>query len=510
MINKTVAFLLILSLMFSLTGCSAFNMTTPGDPVLLNREDWAPDVKTALNEFFSTYGKHGPSYDNHSYAVFDFDNTCSVFDTQEIVDYHQLCTMAFALDPTELRTVLATGLSDLAIDRSSEDFGNGSYQDRIDDIADAYEYLYQTYGPFTGSMLNAELQQKVQDDNMWFDFAAKYLNLQKTVSAMEPKETYYTWTLYTYAGMTENEVYDLARDCFTRYRDVESQTITFSSSGKIPSRTGSAFASCTIGVSVTPNIVELIQTFADNGINTWICSASLTDTIRAAIDVYEIHVPLTGLLAMTLKKTEAGTYLSEYDYENGCAWLAATDGTWIRDINPTCALPQGPGKVTAINNVLVRAYGQGPIAGFMDTTGDFNFCTEYDTLKLVVCFNRADRKVTDGGGLIAEVAMYEKDTLGYTLDSAVKAGDTLYLLQGRDENGLRSLRASNKTIRLETDKEKLFANEENEEMLQYMIDHRMTVKEVLEKFSIKTTCGGDNEFAFDYGFLDTYDGYHSK
>ena len=144
----------------------------------------------------------------------------------------------------------------------------------------------------------------------------------------------------------------------------------------------------------------------------------------------------------------------------------------------------------------------------MNPPGDFNFCTEFDSLNLVICFNRANRSVTEGGGLIAEIAMYEKDTLGYDLEKASEAGDTLYLLQGRDENGLRSLRNSNATIRYEDDQEELFRSEENEEQLQAMIDAKMSVADAIDKFAVKKPAG-ENGLDFDTGFLDEYSGYHS-
>ena len=147
--------------------------------------------------------------------------------------------------------------------------------------------------------------------------------------------------------------------------------------------------------------------------------------------------------------------------------------------------------------------------GSVDTsTGDFNFCTEFRTLKLVVCFNRANRKVTDGGGLIAEVAMYEKDTLGYDLAKANDAGDTLYLLQGRDENGKRTLRNSNRTIRLGEEKETLFNSSENEKQLKTMIDKDMKIEDILNTFAIRQRAG-KNGFDFDTGFADEYAGYHT-
>lgn len=193
----------------------------------------------------------------------------------------------------------------------------------------------------------------------------------------------------------------------------------------------------------------------------------------------------------------------------GCGFYANKDGSWTRMERPTKTQTQGVGKVTAIANAISPEYNnRGPIAGFMDSTGDFNFCTEFETLKLVVCFNRANRKVSDGGGLIAELAMYQRDTLGYDLKKANDSDDTLYVLQGRDENGKRMLRSSNSTILLGSEKETLFRNADNYAQLQKMIDDHMTTGDILNTWSLKSTAN-ENEFGFDIGFLEEYAGYHS-
>ena len=215
------------------------------------------------------------------------------------------------------------------------------------------------------------------------------------------------------------------------------------------------------------------------------------------------------MLAMTNRTDDTGRYITQYDAETGCGYYADKNGAWTQMTRPTKAQTQGVGKVTAVVNAIAPEYGnRGPIAGFMDSTGDFNFCTEFKTLKLVVCFNRANRKVTDGGGLIAEVAMYEKDTLGYDLAKANAAGDTLYVLQGRDENGKRAFRNSNGTLLLGKTEETLFKGSENEIQLQRMIDESMTVKDILNTFAVKQKAG-ENGFDFNTGFLTEYAGYHS-
>lgn len=85
-------------------------------------------------------------------------------------------------------------------------------------------------------------------------------------------------------------------------------------------------------------------------------------------------------------------------------------------------MPGLEGKVTAIENALVPRCGCGPLAGFMDSSGDFNFCTEFDSMTFVICYNRANRKITEGAGLIAVLAIYQRDTPGYDLKKANAAG----------------------------------------------------------------------------------------
>lgn len=176
--------------------------------------------------------------------------------------------------------------------------------------------------------------------------------------------------------------------------------------------------------------------------------------------------------------------------------------------DPIKALPSREGKVEAINNVLVKMYGCGPLAGFMDAAGDFNFCTEFSSLKMVICYNRANRKITEGAGLVAIAAMYQKEN-NMNLKKANDNNDTLYLLQGRDENGARSLRKSNLTLRFGSTVEKLFANEDNDTLFEYVKNRSLTLKEFFDTFVIYTNAA-NSVINVAYGYLTSYDGYRSK
>ncbi len=468
-------------------------------------EGWNPYVKEAIDDFIDTYGGT-----KNAYVVFDFDNTTSIFDVEEQLAVYQLQVMAFEFTPEEISDILATDIglkleNGLDTDLTSYGYGNGSYNDWIADIKAAYTYLYEEYGPFSAAGLSEAEQAEIQDDPMWLEFATKMRAMYDLVYDAESPAVAYPWVLYWFTGMTEQEVYDLAYASHTHYGAVETSLETWSTPGE-GTKVGPVSYTWTSGTGVSKEVQWLYKALDEAGIDVWVCSASAIDPIRAAVDAFGLHDYVTGVIAMTRTQNN-GVYDNSYDYKTGCGWMVI-DGEWVEDTLPLGAQTQGKGKVTAINNAILPKYGVGPLAGFMDSTGDFNFCTEYDNLKLVINFNRASRKVTDGGGLIAELAIYQRDFLGYdSLAEANEAGDTYYVLQGRDERGLRGLFASDYTWRFDKNRLDLFREDKNFKQLAYMIENNMTTEDILNTFAEKVS---DSDLGFGYGFLsDGYDGYHN-
>lgn len=456
----------------------------------VSHPDWSPDAKKALNSFI----RSERNQKERPYVVFDFDNTCSIFDISEQLMIYQLETMCFNLSPEAFSQMAMTGM--------------GAYPESLQkvlrDIAGGYQDLYNRYGPFTPNGVDNNTAVKMREDPAWKNFAIGMGRMYDLLQDYMTADEAYLWTMGWFAGMTGEEIYQMAKRSHELYSSVETLKRSW---------TGEAGTHSWIdGVSVTDNIRELWKALYENGIDIWICSASEVAPVRAAVDVFGLHDYCKGVIAMTMARDSAGRYIPEYDFTNGHGFLAGPDGSWIEDDIPTRTQPWGKGKVEAIRNCLVPRYGgKGPLAGFMDSSGDFNFCTEFSSMRLVICFNRANRKVTEGGGLIAEVAMYEKEALGYDLKKATKAGDILYILQGRDENGMRSLRPSEKTIRLGEKTSKVFDGEDNARSLEYFKEKHLTVKEILETYCIATDVSDpSNPLGFSYGFLDRYDGYKSK
>ena len=104
------------------------------EPLHVVRDDWDPFVAQAVNDFVDTYGNT-----ENAYVVFDFDNTCSIFDVEEQLAVYQLQVMAFAFTPDEIEEILFTELGDHDEDRTDLGYGNGSYADSVADISAAYE-----------------------------------------------------------------------------------------------------------------------------------------------------------------------------------------------------------------------------------------------------------------------------------------------------------------------------------------------------------------------------------
>lgn len=476
--------------------------------VRLERSDWNDDVKNAVNDMLDLYGAEGKTPAEKPYAVFDFDNTCSIFDMEEQTVVYQLQTMAFEIAPEQMKEIMLTGIPDVEADRSSYGYFKGSFNDLADDIAADYKTLWDQYGPFTANGVSSETAAAMAKDPCWQDFAPRVFMMYEATGGICSHDVSYPWMTYLFTGMTEEEVYALTTRALEEYSKKETSEVTWESPEGFASKTGPVSYTWTSGVSVSKNINELWEALDKNGIDVWVCSASVTGVIKAAIDFFGLHEYCTGMLGMTDKKDDDDRFINEYDYETGCGYYATETG-WEHMSAPIKVQTQGEGKVLAIENAIAPEYdGRGPIAGFMDSSGDFNFCTEFDTLKLVICFNRATRGVTEGGGLVAETAIYQKETLGYDFAKADEAGDTLYLLQGRDENGKRALRNSSSTLRYGQKEETLFKGEENYTQLDMFEDESLSTEDVFDTWAL-TQDAESSDLGFETGFLEVYDGYHS-
>ena len=379
---------------------------------------WDPAVKTGLNDLVRLYGSSAPSYrqDARPYAIFDFDNTTSIMDVEEQLEIWQLDHLAFAIAPSQMSTILKTGIPADKLDATyGADDGSGrqvSIRDAIFDASRAYASLYKA-GLITPNGRTLTAAEQARPD--YQEFKAKVRWLYDAIGETMDASVSYPWVTYWFTGMTPQQVYNLALTCDAYYGNPEKgQTWDkghYMSPADSLSLAGPVRVSFKRGITVTPEMKEVYRTLSQNGIDCWIDSASPVDVVRAAVDYFQIP-GVKGIVAMTNKTDAQGRYINAYDY----------------DLH---AQTQGEGKAQTIDKVIAPQYGgRGPIFVAMDSQGDFNFCTEYKDTKEVLIINR---KRSDDAGLCAAIAVWQKGK-GLTLAEVNRQGDALFLLQGRDEN----------------------------------------------------------------------------
>lgn len=379
---------------------------------------WQSDVKKGINDFITAYGKDSPSYNknNPPYAVFDFDNTTSILDVEEQLEIWQLDHLAFAIPPEQIKAILLTGIPQDKLDATyGADNGEGravTIRSAINDAAKAYAILYNKG---LVNPMGSSLSPDVQSSPDYLEFKSKMRWLYDAIGETMDASVSYPWVTYWYTGMTPQQVFNLAYQCDSYYGNpLKGQTWTtgtYKSPEGYLSEAGSVSVSYKAGITVTPEMRELYSALSRNGIDIYICSASPVDVVRAAAAYFKLP-GVKAVLGMTNKLDANGRYLNQYDY----------------DLH---AQTQGVGKSETINKLLVSKYnGHGPSFTAMDSQGDFNFCTEFKDTKEVLVINRTRK---DDAALCAAIAVYQKKK-GIDLKEANKNGDSLFLLQGRNEN----------------------------------------------------------------------------
>lgn len=441
---------------------SAMSVSQMAGTHYLQSQNWESSVKTTINEFLDLYGNRSANYtaNNRPYAVFDFDNTTSIMDMEEQLGIWQLEHLAFAITPDQLGKILETGIP---ADKLNLTYGANDGEGRAVRLSDAIYDSTQAYASLYKKGLvspnGRNLSVTTKNDPDYQEFTTKMRWLYDAIGETMDNAVSYPWITYWFTGMTPNQVYRLAYDCDSYYGNpAKGQTWTkehFQSPADRSGRAGNVNVSFNQGITVTPEIKELYGALDKNGIDIWIDSASFIDVIRAAKDYFALP-GVKGIVAMTNKLNKNGTYTNSYDYD----FHAQT---------------QGVGKAQTIDTVIRPKYqGQGPIFCAMDSQGDFNFCTEYKDTKAVLIMNR---KRKDDAALCAAIAVWQKSQ-AITLQQANNAGDTKFLLQGRNEN-TGTLWADNTTLLLGKKENSYLSDKATNAIKQ--LDQGLSIKDVLQK-----------------------------
>ena len=275
-----------------------------------NLAGYNKETKQAIKDLVKQYKNK-----DDAYIVSDFDNTTSIFDIAYQCSIYQLETMSFALSKDEIETVLKTSLE-----------VDGTIDKYINDVSVSYSHLVDTYGGFTPNGVEEKQLDALHNDIWYQEFSTKMMGLYNYVDSTVLDIVGYEWIMYWYTNMSEQEVYNMFKKSCEKYQYVDTQEVTWTSPN-IDSEVGVISETFVVGVSVTDSVKNMLKYYVENGIDTWICSASHIDGVRAAVDTYGLSSYITGVIGMTQKQTN-GKFIHGYDYETGYPYINKGNGKW--------------------------------------------------------------------------------------------------------------------------------------------------------------------------------------
>lgn len=369
---------------------------------VLTTGKWAPNTYKSMQKLIDDNGIKSPNYNpaKRPYAVFDWDNTCVMNDTEEALYMYQIENLAFKLTPEEMNALVRKNTPEGAF---VKDYNNAAGQpvtldDVATDIYNDYKFLYENYVGFKG-LTSLEDIKKTDE---YLDFRAKMWYVYDAIGETHGTKVSYTWVLFFFKNMSTAEVAALAEKSNDYALGQAIGKAKWVSPASLPGKAGVVGVSRWTGLRLTEEIGDLMKTLRDNGIDVYVCTASLEDVVAvfATYPKYGYNVAPENMIGMRLEKVN-DIYQDTYKKD----WPQVAE----------------PGKTVAIKRVVADKRGYGPILVAGDSNGDWNMMTEFPDVKRILIVNRLK-----GGKKIGALSVDAAATLGKP--------DAKVLLQGRNEN----------------------------------------------------------------------------
>ncbi|TNC12850.1 haloacid dehalogenase-like hydrolase [Methylobacterium terricola] len=371
------------------------------EAVGLDRAKWAPRNHAVMTRLIAEHGNTSPTYDpkKRPYAVFDWDNTSIMNDCEEALLMHQINTLSFKLTPAEFGAIIRQNVPP---GKFSDEFKNasGSTVDLDSICADLdadYAWLHGAYKGLSGTQSLAD----VVKTSYFEDFRTKLYYLYEAVNDTHGVDVGYPWVVYLLANMTVPELSRLTEASNDLALGAGLVKTKYTSPADRAGKAGIVSVSHFHGIRLCTEIGGLMDTLSRHGIDTYVCTASLEHVVAvfATLPKYGYNVPREHVIGLRLEQD--GETLKNA-YRKG--WPL----TW------------GPGKTTAIKQVLVAQKGYGPLLVAGDSDGDYDMLRDFPDTRLGLVVNRMKK------GKIGELSKIAADT--------VKEKSPRYVLQGRQES----------------------------------------------------------------------------
>lgn len=400
----------------------------------LDSNQWAPYTRSAINLLLSEEGNTSVTYNSSEkpYAVFDFDNTTIINDIEEATFVYQIENLLYKITPEKLEEVLQTGIPDVNA-YFAEGYENASGHRLTtaiivaDIVADYRELAAMPGVSLPQATSSPQDLSAVRRTDAYLDFRAKLRFLYDAINATFDDSIGYPWVLYHFTGFTRTEVETMALASLEYWIDYgDFSKVTWVSPAGRPGTAGIVSVSYKTGLAIPQEMKDLYQKLQANGIEVYICSASLKEVVQAVASnpSLGLNIPRKNVYAMMLQSQQNGErdeFINAYDNNYFMTYAA--------------------GKVQTINKFIAPQHsGRGPILVAGDSAGDYEMISGYADTRLGLIVNRV-----------------RKDAMvGPSREAAATIGlpTARYVLQGRNEN-IGSFRPSEKSILLGKSTEEL-------------------------------------------------------
>lgn len=366
-------------------------------PLAVDRNDlpignWNRDAYSKITGLLASEGIHKSGYDPDSkpYAVFDFDNTSIINDVEFSLLAYQIHNLRFRIHPDRFFEAVTTDVPDL----EAEIRVGNTVRMLAQDVSDDYQYLYDNFiaKDFDASTVSGALS-RIKESDCYLDFRAKLFALIFGVAEHFDYGVGCIHILRLLEGMTYEEITALTKESFKYFRGMKGVSMIRWESPEM-GVCGKIVSEHPEGICVTEEMLNLFKHLRLNGIDVYICSASLETVVESvACD------PEFGF-----------GFDKEHVY--GLRFKGGDSGVVQVELDPDYIQTFKQGKADAINAYIAPKHGgKAPVLVAGDSNGDYEMLTAFKDLKLGLIINAGN------GGAIGELA---------------ESGNPKYVVQNRD------------------------------------------------------------------------------
>ena len=369
--SRKIITLIFFAIMLAIIGICYFTLL---DEEAFSKKDWDKDVYKSLNSLIVDHaGKN-------DYAVFDFDKTTIVHDVSNALLVYQVENLKFADAPSHS---FLDGIDDKDAILKGAEISSREMGDT----------LKAEYNRMKARLSDGESMDSIRVSDDYLDFRARFISFMDALGKTFPEEVWYAWMPGLLTGMTTEEAKELISEAIDDQLGEDKLAVE-----EWTSPDGRWGGPVEKGIFLPEEMKDLYAALNDNGIDTYICSASLELIVETLACDSVRGLALSPERVYGLRFVDSPRIVAKYDSEY--------------------KQPIKEGKVECIKTYIAPQYGdRGPVLVGGDSNGDVPMLTSFDDTRASLIID-VKRNPESSIGQLAAKAKSEDNEGRYLLQPA--------------------------------------------------------------------------------------------